>query len=349
MQQTEQRLEVSQLEKNDHANWDAYVTSHPEASLYHDTRWLPVMRHVFDHECYYLLAKRAGAVAGVLPLVRLQSPLFGDYMVSVPALNYGGVLANSDATAASLLCEAAELATSLGCSHIETRDLKPLPVPWTQHTNRITMIRELPESAAQLDKEIGTKLRAQVKRPRREGATTKLGGTDLVQDFYKVFAQNMRDLGTPVYPQAFFEEILSANPDNAWVVVVYVADKPAAAGFLLRHRDRMEIPWASSLRIYNRISVNMLLYWECLSLSIELGCTEFDFGRTSEGAATYRFKQQWKSKPTPLIWHYYATPGSELPDLSPRNEAFSLVVKAWQQMPLQLANRLGPFIVRGLP
>ncbi len=175
-----------------------------------------------------------------MPLIRLKSRAFGEYMVSLSAFNYGGVLADSAVTASNLICYENEL----GCTHLETRDMAPLSVPWVQRTNRITMLRSLPASTEELDKEIGTKLRAQVKRPIRADATAITGRDELLDDFYEVFAQNMRDLGTPVYAKRFFELVLKANPDNAWIFAVHVHGKCLAAGFLLKHRDRMEIPWA---------------------------------------------------------------------------------------------------------
>ena len=349
MQPSAERLEIEQLDDSGIPAWDAYVDGKADAALYHGARWLTVMRDAFDHECYFFQAKRDGAIEGVLPLIRLKSRAFGDYMVSLPAFNYGGVLADSAVTASNLLCYAADYANELGCTHLETRDMAPLPVPWVQRTNRITMLRSLPASAEELDKEIGTKLRAQVKRPIRAGATAITGRDELLDDFYEVFAQNMRDLGTPVYAKRFFELVLKANPDNAWISAVHVHGKCVAAGFLLKHRDRMEIPWASSLRKYNSISVNMLLYWECLTHSIAEGSSEFDFGRTTPGSNTHRFKRQWGAEMQQLIWHYWLAEGEPEPALHPGNPKFKIATTLWSMAPTFVTNRIGPKVVRWLP
>jgi serine/alanine adding enzyme len=131
--------------------------------------------------------------------------------------------------------------------------------------------------------------------------------------------------------------------------VIRVAGHPAAAAFLLQGPQRMEIPWASSLRTYNRIGVNMLLYWEALKFSIARGCRVFDFGRSSIGSGTYRFKQQWGAQPRQLYWHYWLRTGNQPPALNPDNPRFRLAIRMWQRLPLAIANRLGPPIVRNLP
>jgi FemAB-related protein (PEP-CTERM system-associated) len=175
------------------------------------------------------------------------------------------------------------------------------------------------------------------------------GHLELLPDFYRVFARNMRDLGTPVYASGFFRAILAGLGDAAELVVVYVGAEPAAAGFLVHHRDRTEIPWASSLREWNRIGVNMQLYWSVLKSAIGRGSRQFDFGRSTVDAGTYRFKAQWGAKPRPLYWHYWLQDGRPLPGLNPANPKYALAIRAWQRLPLWLANVVGPPIVRRLP
>ena len=92
----------------------------------------------------------------------------------------------------------------------------------------------------------------------------QVGGSELVPAFYRVFARNMRDLGTPVYSRRFFTEMTARLGERSNIVIVTLDDEPAAAGLLLHHGRTTEIPSASSLRKFNRFSVNMLLYWECI-------------------------------------------------------------------------------------
>src|SRR2546422_2729959 len=68
------------------AEWDACVHAGSEWTHFHRWGWKAVIEQVFGHECIYLAARDdAGRVAGVLPLVRAKSLIFGDYLVSMPA------------------------------------------------------------------------------------------------------------------------------------------------------------------------------------------------------------------------------------------------------------------------
>ncbi len=127
----------------------------------------------------------------------------------------------------------------------------------------------------------------------------------MLNDFYAVFAHNMRDLGTPVYAKQFFRLILEAWPEQTHIVVLQLGNKPVAAALLLGDRDMMEIPWASTLQSANTMNMNMLLYREVLGLCIRHGYRFFDFGRSSKDSGTYRFKKQWGAEPLQHYWHYW--------------------------------------------
>jgi len=68
---------VRTLQANDLARWDAYVQAHPDASFFHRAGWKRVIEDAFGHRSHFLLAERGGELAGVLPLVEIDSRLFG--------------------------------------------------------------------------------------------------------------------------------------------------------------------------------------------------------------------------------------------------------------------------------
>lgn len=342
-------MRIRRIERAEAGLWDDYVRSHPEATIYHRYAWRAFFADYFGKQTVYLLADDdSGAVVGVLPLVRLKSLLFGDYCVSLPFVNYGGVIADSAAAANALVEEACRTGEDLGVSHIEFRHQQPdvdLPV----RSDKVAMLLQLPESPEALGKNIGSKRRSQVRRPLRENPQMSIGGMELLDDFYTVFATNMRDLGTPVYAKSMFAYLLKHFPDSAEIVSIRVHDRCAAAAFLLRNGERMEIPWASTSREFNGISINMLLYWEVLSHAINTGIKSFDFGRSTVDSGTFRFKKQWGAEPQPLYWHYWLKSGVEMPQLNPDNPKFERAIQLWQRLPLWFANAVGPHIVRHLP
>lgn len=334
---------------SDVAEWTDYVNAHPQASRYHDYRWRQVITDSFGHSTFYLVARDAERrIRGVLPLIRLRSLLFGDFAVSVPFFNYGGPLADHPCITAQLLEQAAAIAKSLPIKHLEIRATQVLN-NWPTRSDKVSMILKLPSTEEALDKQLGTKLRAQIKRARQEKNVVCVGGEELLSDFYRVFSINMRDLGTPVYSKHFFANILRAFPETARLVCVRHNGKPVSAAFLIGHGDMLEIPWASTLREANPFNMNMLLYREILGFAVNSGYMFFDFGRSTIDAGTYHFKKQWGAVPVQHYWHYWLPDGGELPALKPDSPKFKLLVSCWQRLPVTISRLLGPHIVKSLP
>jgi FemAB-related protein (PEP-CTERM system-associated) len=340
---------IVRIEAQQASLWDAYVAGHPQASFYHQYQWRTVVEKSFGHDSFYLAAVNAeGTICGILPIIRLNSRLFGDFGVSLPFFNYGGVLADNGAIARQLLQEAAAIATAVGMQHLEIRSTQAV-IDWPARTDKVSMILALPTSVEELDKQIGAKVRAQIKRAQQEAPDVLIGHRELLDDFYRVFAINMRDLGTPVYAKAFFDNILQAWPQQSHIVIVRLAGRPCAAAFLLDDRDMMEIPWASTLKSVNALNMNMLLYTAILKFTIEQGYAFFDFGRSSIDSGTFRFKKQWGAQPLQHHWHYWLANGGELPALKPDSPKFRFVIACWQRLPVFITRLLGPRIVQYLP
>ncbi len=343
-------IQVERLNSADFSAWDGYVSQSERCSLYHHRAAPKMISQLFGHQNYCFLAKdQAGKVVGVLPVVHIKSLLFGNYMVSLPYFNYGGAVAVDENTEQALMESAIEQGKLLNVSHIEFRDTHERTSELPARIDKVAMLLELPDDPDTLWKAIGAKRRSQIKRPIREGVEVLTGKGELLDQFYDVFARNMRDLGTPVYGKNFFRAIIETFSDNVHIVVVRHENRPVAAAFLLGHNGQMEIPWASTLREVNKIGVNMFLYWEVLKYSIEQGFDQFDFGRSSTDSGTFRFKKQWGAKPKQLYWHYWMRDGGELPQLNPNNPKYQLAIKIWQKLPLALTKFIGPMLVKNLP
>ncbi|MGB0128204.1 MAG: peptidoglycan bridge formation glycyltransferase FemA/FemB family protein, partial [Rhodocyclaceae bacterium] len=236
--------------------WDAYVAGNPESSLYHQSAWKRVIVTSFGHESIYLMSfDPAGQCNGVLPLIHIRSWLFGNFISSLPFFNYGGLCVDDPAASDALLAYAADFGKSSGASYIEIRSTKQLDIPLPSKTNKVCMKLNLPPNAEELWARFPSKLRSQIRRAEKEGMTVRIGGIELLPAFYEVFAENMRDLGTPVYAKSFFGNIFKYFSSSARICAVFDSkQKPVAAGFLLGFRKTIEIPWASSLKEANRFS-----------------------------------------------------------------------------------------------
>lgn len=329
--------------------WQAYVNSNRRCSAYHQYDLRHVIEQTMGHRCIYLIAFNDNKQpVGILPAIHLKSKLFGSLLVSQPFFNYGGAIGDSDVIENSLIQALIEKAKSLDIEMLDLRDTrKRTALPSRDH--KASMLLALPKKEATLWDDIGAKVRAQVKKARSYNPTIRFGGKELLRDFYYVFSRNMRDLGTPVYSIDFFEQLLAADAIDATVVVSYFDNRPVSCAILVAHGNTLEIPWASTLRSANRYNANMFLYWNILAYSINNGYQHFDFGRSSKDASTYKFKKQWGAQPHQLHWHYWQANDMPLPEVSPNNPKYKLLIYFWKKLPIMLSNFLGPKIVKYIP
>jgi len=204
------------------------------------------------------------------------------------------------------------------------------------------MLLELPASSDDLFKSYNSKLRSQIRRPQKEGMDSIIGGIELLDNFYNVFAINMRDLGSPVHSKNLFREILNHFDQNVKIGIVNYKGQPVAAGVIICFRDIIEIPWASSLRKFNQFSPNMLLYWSFIEYACKNGYKYFDFGRSTPGEGTHKFKGQWGAKPFPMYWHNIVFNGRPAGNDESEKSRYGMAIRYWMRLPLPISNALGP-------
>jgi FemAB-related protein (PEP-CTERM system-associated) len=335
---------------SDRPRWDEFVRTQKSGQSWHQAGWLNVIEQSCGQRSYSLLSVGdSGGVDGVLPLVRVRSVLFGDFLVSVPYLNGGGPCAANSDVAAALVDEAIDIARRERVHYLELRLTDDRAFGLQVKSAKVAMRLALPSDADTLWKSFPSKLRNKIQRPLREGMHARIGGPEELDAFYHVFSINMRDLGTPVYSKQFFAAVFGVFGDRVRIGTVYHGGAPVASGLVLGFKDTLEIPWASSLRSMNASRPNTLLYWSLLKYACDSGYRVFDFGRSTPDSGTYQFKEQWGAQPLPLRWHYWMPSDRPLPELNPSNPKYRLSINLWKRLPLGVTRLIGPAIVKNIP
>lgn len=341
---------------SDKENWNSYILAHREGTYCHLAGWKEVIEKAYGHKTYYLVAIKEdqdSIISGVLPLVHLKHFLFGNHLVSIPFLDLGGLLADDQETERALLSEAIELGRRLGVDKIELRQTTLLPSGklttgeknfLQTRSHKVRMLLSLPKSPEILMNSFKSKLRSQINKPLKEGLRSRVGGLELLEDFYSVFLVNMRDLGSPVHSKKLLELVLQNFSENSKLIVIYKANQPLAGSLVFGFRTILENPWASAIKEFSRLSPNMLLYWTMLQYACERGFTAFDFGRSSIDQGTYKFKEQWGAEPTPLHWHLFVLKGYPVAEEGSEKTKFGKAIEYWKRLPVFTTRLIGPYI-----
>jgi len=329
-----------------HSIWERFVQQN-SGNYCHLYEWRHVLENAYKLRTFYLVVLRDSEWVGILPLAVIPS-LRGGKAISVPYCNYGGLLVGNGSDPALVWNAALSFLKSEGVNRLEVRELCHLGD--VRSSGEVTLMLNLPESSDLLWKNIGAKVRNQVRKAERSGLEVQWG-CDQASDLYKIYAENMGRLGTPVHARAFIEQIVSVFGNNADVLTVCLRGRAIAAMLVLKFGDTWIDPIASSLFEFRSLNPNMLLYWEALKQAVAAGAHRFDFGRSQRGSGTYKFKRQWGAVEFSLNYHSYEN-GVQVASASTdayRGSKAAMFSKVWSSLPRSIQLALGPKIRPYIP
>jgi FemAB-related protein (PEP-CTERM system-associated) len=331
----------------DAAAWDGFVHQTPEATFFHRFGWRSVLTQAFGQRAPYLVARRGDRVVGVLPLVHMRSLLFGNALISTAYCMEGGPLAVDAAAYAALDEAAAALMDGSGASYLEYRGRKATRPGWTVKSGLYaTFARPLSADDKENLQAIPRKQRAVVRKT-LEGSLLSEVDTDPAR-FYRLYAESVRNLGTPMFPRRYFQLLQQAFGADCDIVTIIDEGRPVSSVLSFYFRDTVLPYYQGGTVDARRSGANDFLYWEVMRRAALRGYRRFDFGRSKAGTGPFAFKKNWGFEPDWLEYEYRLKPGTELPEKNPLNPKYALMIKAWQKLPLPVANFIGPFLIRSL-
>ena len=338
-------LRVSRVTGADFAgSWRRTVDRLVDSRLAHAAEWFRVIREAYGHEPLYLEAEDEDGGYGVLPAFIVRRPILGPIVSSMPFLDGGGPAASSAPLAAALVTRLVEEARDAGAPVVELRSIRRLGVPSEPEEHKVNLTLALPADPVRLWQQLDGSVRNQVRKAGRSGLTVELGGSEKLDEFYPIFATRMRELGSPAHARRFFGAILDTFGHRARVALVRKGSAPVGGLIAVAFKDVLAVPWASCLRRYLPLCPNMLLYWETIRAACLEGFARFDFGRSTRGSSTYRFKRQWGAQEEPLFWYTITSGGRRRPSRPGTGRGAALLAGCWRRLPFALTRSLGPHI-----
>ena len=351
---------------SDHNRWNDYVMAHKNGFVYHLFEWKKAIEAAYGFDCPYFILAHKNRIRGIMPTAHIRSPFGRGRLVSQPYCDVGGALTDDPEMADVLFEYACQYARQSRINEIEIRHTPEISTRSECHnscndekmssseslepsvTGKVRMLLDLPKNSEELLSSFKSKLRSQIRKPSRDGLTAVLGGMEMLTEFYTVFTENMRDLGSPTHSMKWLDSVFKHFGEKAKCGMVYMPDKtPAAGGIILCYKNVVSVPWASSVFRLKRFNPNMLLYWTFLKFAADNGYRFFDFGRSTPNEGTYKFKAQWGAKSQPLIWRKWkigrngAHSAIAVSTLHSNSRIRPMAEKVIQHTPLPLATFLG--------
>lgn len=335
------------MEERDAPAWDAFVLAQQGGTFFHRSGWHAIFRDIFRLDPRYLIAERGGKIAGILPLVFQNSLLFGKALVAAPFCVEGGPLAADDGADAALVDAALALQAQTKAPYIEFRTRRAQHAGWTVRKDLYaTFSGPLTADDQENLKAIPRKQRAVVRKTLESKLTSEV--PDRVDDMFHVYAESVRNLGTPVFAKRYFSRLKKTFGADCDIVVIRDEGTPVSAVLNFYHKDTVLPYYGGGTTGARRNGANDFLYWEVMRRAAARGYRRFDFGRSKAGTGAFAFKKNWGFEPEWLEYEYYFAPGETMPDKNPLNPKYRLFIETWKKLPLPVANFMGPWLIRGL-
>ena len=328
-----------------------YVARHEAGSAFHRPAWSRAVERGCGQTAHYLVAGSEGRLRGVLPLTEVHSPLVGRALTSAGFAVGGGPIGDDQAIVDALADAAWNLAGRLSCPSLELRG-GALPTGEGWHGETGTYAGFARPLAADDEAEmlaIPRKQRAEVRRAQTFDLSVRTGaGAEDRADHYAVYAESVRNLGTPVFPHALFDAALEEFGADADILTVSREGQPLSSVLNLYHKGVVMPYWGGGTHQARTWRANDMMYYALMLHARRRGCAAFDFGRSKFGTGAFAFKKNWGFEPQPLAYAIRTVEGGEAREINPMSPRYRLRVALWQKLPLALANRIGPWIARGL-
>jgi len=343
-----QPVTVAALDPGREDDWDRFVRAHPEGSFFHLAGWKSVLEGAFGHRVHPLVARRGREVVGILPLVELRNRIFARALVSMAFGAYGGPLAEDRVAGQALDRAATALGERLGAAYVEYRLRAPFdPDRPRREDLHATFSRAITGDHDANLKAIPRKQRAVVRKAlAAEDLSVEAPGSPAT--FYALYAESLRNLGTPVFARRYLDRLMAVFGDACEVLVIREKGRPVSGVLSFYYGDTVLPYYGGGSPAARASGANDLMYWALMCRAADHGYRVFDFGRSKVGSGAYAFKKNWGFKPAPLIYEYYLIKGRAIPETNPLNPKYRHAIAAWQRLPLWLANRIGPPLAREL-
>lgn len=337
------------------ARIDAWVSAREDGTPFHRPAWQSAVERATGQQALYFVAEDTGGMlVGLLPLHLIHSPLFGRALVSAGFGVAGGILSDSVTATRRLAAAAWDYAARHSCPTLE---LRGGDFPAGRHAEgwiiqkgaHANFARALCDDDEAELLAIPRKQRAEVRKGLKNDLRVETGRDARDVDWhYAVYAESVRNLGTPVFPKALMAETMRGFGDDADILTVLEGDRPVASVLSLYHRGTVMPYWGGGVWAARRLRANDVMYFALMNHARSRGCHSFDFGRSKVDSGAYFFKKNWGFEPEPLAYAVRTADGAEPRDVNPNSPKYKAKIALWQRLPLPVANRIGPWIAKGL-
>lgn len=288
-----------------------YLLGHPSTLVYAEPAFLSVVTRHLGARAGWLIARRDGAIAGLLPFAWIDGPLGAVYNSLAYYGSNGGVIQQQSDTAAKLALVRtfyAEAANAGACSAtIITNPLEEdlsfyvANTDFTCRDERIGLVTPLlpGEGREALLNSFEDPRPRNIRRALKEGVTLERRRDAAALEFlFETHRVNIAAIGGQAKLRSFFFELADGLPPDEWsIYVASLGDRPIAALLLLYFNKTVEYFTPVIVDEFRSTQALSLVIFEAMADASSAGYVNWNWGGTwLSQTGVYDFKKRWGSR-----------------------------------------------------
>jgi lipid II:glycine glycyltransferase (peptidoglycan interpeptide bridge formation enzyme) len=310
--------EIQIIDPREAPDWDAFVASHQDATVFHTSAWANVILDSYRYKPLYHVARdESGAIRAAIPLMQVEGWLTSRRLVGLPFSDLCAPLLDASPQSRALLDAVKVLSETSDAGHLELRGTSALSPetagfdPGEAFYQHIVPVRE---TEAETEKQLHSSARRAVRKAAKEGLSVRASADEAdMRQFYRLMVMTRRKHGLLPQPWRFFAAIQRHMMDTGHgkLLLSEHGGKIIAGDLLLQFRNEMVYKFNASDPAFLHLRPNNILLWEAIRLSATQGCTSLDLGRCDEeNEGLRRFKMLWGSEERLLRYFTYKPAGA---------------------------------------
>lgn len=279
------------------SRWDALVSSHPRASVFHQTGWLKALAMTYDYRPLVLTsAAEENPLSDGVVFAEIKSWITGCRLVSLPFADHCDPLLNESADLLKILRWIGSQSRDQRWKYIELRplwsELSPGPVFKTYHSfwlHTLSLTQSLGEIFSAFHPEC---MQRRIRRAERAQLSYERScSSENLCDFYRLLLITRRRHQLPPQPLVWFRNLIACLGTKLDIRVARKEGVPIAAILALRHGPTIVYKYGCSDHGYHHLAGMPFLFWRLIEESKAEEAEAIDFGRTelsNEGLTAFK-------------------------------------------------------------
>ena len=300
-------LDIKIIEGAGCTEFREYLLRCPSTLIYMEPRFLDLVCNHLDAACSWVIARREGAITGLLPFLIKNGPLGPAYNSLAYYGSNGGVIQDKNDLVTKIALidtfyETAAQAKAVSATII-TNPLEGDVAFYNDHIKydyrdeRIGQITHFPASSDELFGSFDDPRPRNIRRAIKEGITIARGGAESFQFLYQTHVDNMTAIGGIAKKKEFFDFIPTRLDDGDWAVFTALLDgKPIAALLLLYFNRTVEYFTPVIVDKYKNTQALSLVIYEAMRDAMQKKFNNWNWGGTwPSQRGVYDFKKRWRT------------------------------------------------------